>query len=87
MFPQSVLEYIFVSNDDPQLTKYLLFGFMCATLSMQLFVSFLDCGVYNMVTVQELYDLSHSLAGDWLGQFTYPWEALSGIKNLILQIA
>ena len=53
---------------------------------MQLFVSFLDCGVYNMVTVQELYDLSHSLAGDWLGQFTYPWEALSGIKNLILQL-
>lgn len=53
---------------------------------MQLFVSFLDCGVYNMVTVQELYDLSHSLAGNWLGQFTYPWEALSGIKNMILQL-
>ena len=36
--------------------------------------------------IQELYDLSHSLAGDYLASFTYPWEALKGIKDLILQL-
>lgn len=39
-----------------------------------------------MYTVKDLFDLSHTLAGDYLGQFTYPWEALSGIKTLILQL-
>ena len=37
-----------------------------------------------MLTVKDLYDLSHSLAGDYLAQFTYPWEALAGISDLIL---
>ena len=37
-------------------------------------------------TINDLYDLSHSKAGDYLKQFTYPWEALEGIKNLILEI-
>ena len=36
--------------------------------------------------INELYDLSHSLAGDYLSKFTYPWEALKGIKDLILQL-
>ena len=39
-----------------------------------------------MLTVNELYDLSHSLAGNYLKQFTYPWEALAGISDLILEI-
>ena len=39
-----------------------------------------------MLTVKDLYDLSHSLAGDYLAQFTYPWEALAGISDLILEI-
>lgn len=39
-----------------------------------------------MVTIQDLYDLSHSAAGKWLGSFTYPWEALKGIKDMILQL-
>lgn len=33
-----------------------------------------------------LFDLSHTLAGDWLAQFEYPWQALDGIKDLILSI-
>ena len=36
-----------------------------------------------MVTIPSLYDLTHTLAGDYLRQFTYPWEALSGITELI----
>lgn len=36
-----------------------------------------------MYTIQELYDLSHTLAADYLSAFTYPWEALSGIKEMI----
>ncbi len=33
-----------------------------------------------------LLDLSHTLAGDWLARFEYPWQALDGIKDLILRL-
>lgn len=39
-----------------------------------------------MLTINDLYDLSHTAAGDYLKGFTYPWEALSGIKQLILSL-
>lgn len=39
-----------------------------------------------MITVQELYDLDHTLAKDYLNGFTYPWEALKGIHDFILQL-
>ena len=34
----------------------------------------------------ELFDLSHTLAGDYLSRFEYPWQALDGIKELILSL-
>ena len=37
-------------------------------------------------TIHELYDLSHTKAGAYLEQFRYPWEALSGISELILEL-
>ena len=39
-----------------------------------------------MYKVQELYDLSHSMAGTYLDGFTYPWEALKGIKEMIIAL-
>ena len=33
-----------------------------------------------------LFDLSHTLAGDYLARFAYPWQALDGIKDLILAL-
>ena len=39
-----------------------------------------------MLTTQQLYDLSHSLAGRYLAGFEYPWQALKGIKDLILSL-
>ncbi len=39
-----------------------------------------------MYTITDLYDLDHTLAKDYLSQFTYPWEALKGIKEFILQL-
>ena len=33
-----------------------------------------------------LFDLSHTLAGDYLARFEYPWQALDGIKELILSL-
>ena len=39
-----------------------------------------------MIKTMELYDLSHSAAGAYLKQFEYPWQALSGIKALILEL-
>jgi len=39
-----------------------------------------------MYTIKDLYDLEHTLAKDYLAQFEYPWEALKGIKDLILEL-
>ena len=39
-----------------------------------------------MYTIKELYDLDHTLAADYLAGFTYPWEALKGIKEMILAL-
>ena len=34
----------------------------------------------------DLYDLDHTAAADYLSGFTYPWEALKGIKEMILAL-
>lgn len=39
-----------------------------------------------MYTIRDLYDLDHTLAKDYLSQYQYPWEALKGIKDFILQL-
>lgn len=39
-----------------------------------------------MYKISELYDLSHTAAGEYLSGFEYPWEALAGIKQLIIDI-
>ena len=36
--------------------------------------------------VKNLYDLGQSIAGEFLMRFDYPWEALSGIGDLICEI-
>ena len=38
------------------------------------------------IETKQLLDLSHTLAGEYLAQFTYPWQGLDGIRDLILQI-
>jgi len=39
-----------------------------------------------MMTIRDMYDLEHTLAKDYLSQFTYPWEALKGIKDMIIAL-
>ncbi len=39
-----------------------------------------------MMTIEQLYDLEHTLAADYLRQFTYPWEALGGLKAEIIRL-
>ncbi len=39
-----------------------------------------------MYKIEDLYDLTHSLAGDYLSRFDYPWQALGGIQGLILEL-
>ena len=39
-----------------------------------------------MLTVATLYDLEHTMAKEYLADFTYPWEALAGISDLILSL-
>ena len=38
------------------------------------------------ITVSSLFDLSHTLAADYLSAFTHPWDALDGISELILSL-
>lgn len=38
------------------------------------------------LNVSALLDLSHTLAGEYLAQFEFPWQALDGIKDLILSL-
>ncbi|MDE6441390.1 MAG: UDP-N-acetylglucosamine pyrophosphorylase [Clostridia bacterium] len=39
-----------------------------------------------MLKTDELYDLTHTLACDYLKKFCYPWQALAGIKDFILEL-
>ena len=39
-----------------------------------------------MYKTKNLFDLEHSLAGEYLSQFEYPWEALKGIKEMIIEL-
>ena len=39
-----------------------------------------------MLHTFDLFDLTHTLAADYLNRFEYPWEALDGIADLILQL-
>ena len=39
-----------------------------------------------MLRTTELFDLNHTMAKHYLEQFEYPWQALKGIKNLILEL-
>lgn len=39
-----------------------------------------------MYKIKDLYDLNHTLANNYLNNFTYPWEALKGIKEFIIEL-
>lgn len=39
-----------------------------------------------MYTISDLYSLEHTLAAGFLGGFTWPWEALAGIKAEIIRL-
>ena len=46
-----------------------------------------DNGRHTMtLEISSLLDLSHTLAGSYLAGFRFPWEALDGIKDLILSL-
>ena len=36
--------------------------------------------------IKELYDLSQTIAGEYLSRFTYPWEALAGIADYVREL-
>ena len=38
------------------------------------------------IKITELFDLERTIAADYLGSFTYPFEALKGISELIMRI-
>ena len=39
-----------------------------------------------MYKTKDLLDLDHTLAKEYLEQFEYPWEALGGIKEMIIEL-
>ena len=38
------------------------------------------------LTIEELFDLNETIAAEYLRQFTYPWEALGGIREYIKEL-
>lgn len=36
--------------------------------------------------ITQLYDLDHTLAASYLSKFTYPWEALAGLSDFIIEL-
>ncbi|MGN0818190.1 MAG: UDP-N-acetylglucosamine pyrophosphorylase [Candidatus Coproplasma sp.] len=39
-----------------------------------------------MYSIQQLFDLNHTIAKYYLNRFTYPWEALKGISEQIISL-
>ncbi len=39
-----------------------------------------------MLKIKDLYDLNHTLSRDYLYSYDYPWQALKGIKDLIVSL-
>ena len=39
-----------------------------------------------MYKIKDLYDLNHTLAKEYLSHYEYPWQALKGIKELIIEL-
>lgn len=39
-----------------------------------------------MLKINDLFDLTHTAAADYLSGFEYPWQALSGIKDMIISL-
>ena len=39
-----------------------------------------------MVSINELFDLEHTAAAEYLGRFHFPWEALKGIAGMIVEM-
>lgn len=39
-----------------------------------------------MIKTSDLFDLSHTMASEYLSAFEYPWQALSGIKDMIISL-
>lgn len=40
----------------------------------------------EQVKIEDLFSLDETAAGEYLKQFTYPWEALAGIHDFILEL-
>jgi NDP-sugar pyrophosphorylase family protein len=38
------------------------------------------------IRITDLYDLTHTMAGNYLSSYEYPWEALAGIKELVVSL-
>lgn len=38
------------------------------------------------IKISDMYSLEHTIAKDYLSQFTYPWEALGGISEMIISL-
>ena len=39
-----------------------------------------------MYKIKDLFDLEHTMAKEYLEGYTYPWEALKGIKDMIIEL-
>ena len=38
------------------------------------------------ISATNLFNLSHSMAGEYIARFQYPWQALEGLKDFIINL-
>ena len=51
-----------------------------------LYTSGIKWRIVFMYKITDLYDLNHTQASSYLQQYEYPWEALKGIKDFIIEL-
>lgn len=42
--------------------------------------------IREQMKIVQLYDLAHTLAADYLSKYEFPWEALQGISDFLIQL-
>ena len=67
------------------LTRFIYYNiiYLSAVFTRKIFV---QENIMENIKITQLFDLTHTAASDYLSQFTYPWEALKGIGDMIIGI-
>lgn len=55
-------------------------------INVKIFLFLTENFTMENIKIIDLYDLKHTAADEYLQKFTYPWEALKGISDMIVEL-